>query len=101
MTLDRKIKGTIHWVSCEHGIKMKVNEYDKLFTESSPEDLDDFINCINPNSLTINSNAIFEPYIENCKIGIPVQMVRKGYYVLDKDGKSWNKSVSLKEGWKG
>lgn len=100
MKVDRKVKGTIHWVSSEHGVNMLVNEYDRLFTCDSPDD-DDFLNHLNPNSLIVNNSAIFEPSVSNCKVGTPVQMVRKGYYVLDKDGKSWNKTVGLKEGWVG
>lgn len=102
MELGRKIKGTIHWVSAEHGVKMKVNEYDRLFTNSEPDKGEEgFIFFLNPNSLVVNDNAIFEPAITNCKVGVPVQMMRKGYYVLDEDGKSFNRTVSLKEGWVG
>jgi len=102
MVLDRKIKGTIHWVSSEHGVKMKVNEYDRLFTNSDPDKGEEgFIFFLNPNSLVVNDKAIFEPDVINCKLGVPVQMMRKGYYVLDEDGKSFNRTVSLKEGWIG
>ena len=97
LTFERKIKGTIHWVSVEHGINIPVNEYDRLFSNEMPGD--DFINDLNPNSLTINDKAVFEPHVLNVKE--PVQMMRKGYYILDKDGKSFNKTVSLKEGWTG
>ena len=100
MELDRKIKGTIHWVSVEHGIKMKVNEYDKLFVNSSPDKSEeDFIANFSKDSLVINDNAVFEPSVT--KMNGAVQMMRKGYYILDKDGKSINKTVSLKEGWNG
>ena len=100
MVLDRKIKGTIHWVSCETGVRMRVNEYDRLFTTSEPDRGEEgFIFFLNPNSLVVNDWAVFEPEVKNCKIGVPVQMMRKGYYVLDLDGKSFNKTVSLKEGW--
>jgi glutaminyl-tRNA synthetase len=95
LTFERKIKGTIHWVSVEHGINIPVNEYDRLFSNEMPGD--DFINDLNPNSLIINDKAIFEPHALNVKE--PVQMMRKGYYILDKDGKSFNKTVSLKEGF--
>jgi len=101
MVLDRKVKGVIHWVSVEHAVNMNVNEYDSLFTESNPDDLDDFTSCLNPDSLIINTKAMFEPNIEVLERGISVQMMRKGYYCLDKDGMSFNKTVSLKEGWKG
>ena len=102
MVLDRKIKGTIHWVSCETGVRMRVNEYDRLFTNSEPDRGEEgFIFFLNPNSLVINEKAVFEPEVLNCKVGVPVQMMRKGYYVLDLDGRSFNKTVSLKEGWVG
>jgi glutaminyl-tRNA synthetase len=100
MTFERKIKGTIHWVSAEHGVRVGVNEYERLFNDESPDkNEDDFINYINPDSLIINDKAIFEPHVLNVKE--PVQMMRKGYYILDTDGKSFNKTVSLKEGWVG
>lgn len=102
MVLDRKIKGTIHWVSCEFGIRIKVNEYDRLFTTSEPDKGEEgFIFFLNPNSLVVNDWAVFEPEVKNCKSGVPVQMMRKGYYVLDLDGNSFNRTVSLKEGWIG
>ena len=97
MTLDRKIKGTIHWVSVEHGINIPVNEYGRLFSVETPGD--DFVSELNPNSLVVNTKAVFEPHTLNVKEA--VQMMRKGYYILDKDGKSFNKTVSLKEGWNG
>ncbi len=100
MELNRKVKGVIHWVSVEHGINLPVNEYDNLFTESNPDELEDFTTCINPNSLSVNNKAVFEPSIEVLERGVPVQMMRKGYYVLDKDG-GLNKTVSLKESWIG
>lgn len=102
MVLDRKIKGTIHWVSCETGVRMDVNEYDRLFTTSDPDRGEEgFIFFLNPNSLVVNDKAVFEPEVKNCKSGVPVQMMRKGYYVIDLDGNSFNRTVSLKEGWIG
>ena len=96
--LGRRIKGTIHWVSLEFGANIPVNEYDKLFMTENPSD--DFLNELNENSLLVNRSAIFEPETMNLEVGVPVQMMRKGYYVLDNDGVSLNKTVSLKEGWK-
>ena len=102
MELGRKIKGTIHWVSASHGVRMRVNDYDKLFTTPEPDKGEEgFIFFLNPNSLIVNDKAIFEPAVIDCKVGSPVQMMRKGYYVLDNDGVSLNKTVSLKEGWVG
>lgn len=101
-TVEKKVKGTIHWVSVRHAVKMDVNEYDRLFINESPDKGDeDFITNLNTKSLIVNSKAVFEEAVKNCKVGSPVQMMRKGYYVLDLDGKSLNKTVSLKEGWNG
>jgi glutaminyl-tRNA synthetase len=99
MELDRKVKGTIHWVSVEHGVNITVNEYDRLFINESPDKGDeDFTSYLNPNSLVINDKAVFEPSVVNMKG--TVQMMRKGYYILDENG-TINKTVSLKEGWNG
>jgi len=104
MTLDRKIKGTIHWVSVEYGINVEVRDYDKLFTIANPDELDDFTSCLNRKSVIINKDAIFEPSVINCNVGNSFQMIRKGYYVLDSDSTSdklvFNKTVSLKESYK-
>lgn len=96
---EKKVKGTIHWVSVNHAVYMNVNEYGRLFDSESPSD--DFISELNPNSLVVNDKAVFERGVLDCEVGTSVQMMRKGYYVLDKDGKSLNKTVSLKEGWNG
>lgn len=100
MLVDRKVKGTIHWVSVEHGINVEVREYEKLFSDPTPDKYeDDFINYINKNSLNINTKAVFEPSVVNCTIENPIQLVRKGYYVKDLDNNKlvFNKTVSLKE----
>ena len=104
MTIDRKVKGTIHWVSVDHGVNVEVREYGRLFTESNPDGLDDFTSCLNGESLVINRDAIFDPSVRDCIVGNPVQMIRKGYYVLDSDSTSdrliFNKAVSLKESYR-
>lgn len=101
MSIDRKIKGTIHWVCEEDAVNIKVNEYDRLFTEADPEKDGDFLKYINPNSLITNDKAVFESKILDCKFDIPVQMVRKGYYKLDNEnGLCLNKTVSLKESYR-
>ena len=100
MPIERKIKGTIHWVSVEHGVDVEVREYGKLFSDATPDKYeDDFVNYLDKNSLVINKKAVFEPEVMNCLSGIPVQMVRKGYYVRDMKYAHivFNKTVSLKE----
>jgi glutaminyl-tRNA synthetase len=103
MSLDRKIKGTIHWVSIEHGVNVEVRDYDRLFDVSNPNELDDFTNSINKNSLSINEKSIIEPYINEYTGVNPIQMIRKGYYMIDSKSSNriiFNKSVSLKESYK-
>lgn len=100
MVMNRKVKGTIHWVSVEHGVNVEVREYDKLFSDPTPDKYeDDFINYLTKDSLVVNDRAVFEPAVLECKPGLPVQMVRKGYYVRDNDFNKviFNKTVSLKE----
>lgn len=98
MELNRRVRGTIHWVSREHGIKMDINEYDRLF---KTEIVDDVIEDYNTDSLVVNTEAIFEPSVKDIKRGVAVQMMRKGYYVIDTKNNVLNKTVSLKEGWNG
>ena len=105
MNLDRKIKGTIHWVSVEHGVNVEVREYDRLFTHPEPDRGEEgFIHFLNKKSLIVNRDAILEPSVLNCSVGNPVQMIRRGYYVLDNDSTLnnlvFNKTVSLKESYK-
>jgi glutaminyl-tRNA synthetase len=100
MAIDRKIKGTIHWVSIDHGVDVEVREYGRLFSDATPDKYeDDFINYLEKDSLIINKRAVFEPSVLSCEPGVPVQMVRKGYYVRDVDSEKvvFNKTVSLKE----
>jgi glutaminyl-tRNA synthetase len=100
MVVERKIKGTIHWVSIEYGVNAIVNEYGRLFNDATPDKYeDDFINYLSNDSLVVNDRAVFEPAVLECVPGNPVQMVRKGYYVRDIDSEKivFNKTVSLKE----
>lgn len=96
--MDRKVKGTIHWVSRNYSIVKVVNEYYNLFNCENPDKEEDIINCVNKESLVINDKAYFELAINDLSIGESVQLIRKGYYCLDEN--SINKTVSLKESWK-
>lgn len=100
MPVERKVKGTIHWVSVDHGVDVEVREYGRLFSDATPDKYDDdFINYLEKDSLVINKKAVFEPEVMNCLAGEPVQMVRKGYYVRDMGFANivFNRTVSLKE----
>lgn len=96
---SRKVKGTIHWVARDYSISREVNDYDVLFDHPNPDGNDkNFLDHINTESISKKVGK-FETSILGISTGDPVQMMRKGYYVLDIDGKSFNRSVSLKEGF--
>ncbi|MCB0648882.1 MAG: glutamine--tRNA ligase/YqeY domain fusion protein [Saprospiraceae bacterium] len=102
-----KAKGTIHWVSVEHGVPCTVRNYNRLFTVPNPDDFEEegksIFDFYNPESLIINENAIMEPALKGAVAGTQLQFLRKGYYVVDADSTEekmvFNQTVSLKEGW--
>lgn len=101
---QRKVKGTIHWVSTAHAIEAEVRVYDRLFTHESPDgDKEvDFKEYINPNSLEIIKGYL-EPSLASAKDGDRFQFQRLGYFCVDKDSSSeklvFNKTVGLKDTW--
>jgi glutaminyl-tRNA synthetase len=105
-TVQRKVKGTIHWVSCEHAVKAEVRLYDRLFTVPKPDmDVDgkSFNDFINPDSLEILNDAFLEPGLVDV-VGQPVQFERTGYFVTDSadttDSKPvFNRIVTLRDSW--
>ena len=101
---QRKVKGTIHWVSINHAIAAEVRIYDRLFTHENPDgnkDVD-FKEYINPNSLQVIAGYL-EPSLTTAKKGERFQFQRLGYYCVDKDSSSeklvFNKTVGLKDTW--
>ncbi len=98
----RKVKSTIHWVSTAHAKPIEVRMYDRLFTKENPEEEDDFINCLNPNSLEI-LNGYAEPLLSAAKAGDRFQFERQGYFCADPDSTPdhpvFNLTVSLKDSW--
>ena len=101
---QRKVKGTIHWVSIKHAIEAEVRIYDRLFTHENPDgDKEvDFKEYINPNSLEIITGYL-EPSLVTAKSGERFQFQRLGYYCVDKDSSSeklvFNKTVGLRDTW--
>lgn len=102
----RKVKGTLHWVSVEHSIPAEVRLYEHLFTVENPdedEDGVDFRAKINPNSLTVLSNARVEPVLKDAVLEDRFQFLRQGYFCLDlsstPDKLVFNRIVSLKDTW--
>jgi len=100
----KKVKGTLHWVSCKHALQVEVREYDRLFTDEAPDNYKDkdFTEFINTNSLKINHAAV-EPSLKNAKIGDHYQFQRLGYFNVDHDSTPtkliFNKTVGLRDTW--
>ena len=98
----RKVKGTIHWVSALHALNAEIRLYDRLFNIPDPSTEEDFINALNPNSLTILNNCKLEPDLQNALIGESYQFERLGYFCKDQDSKEkpiFNRTVSLRDSW--
>ncbi|MDO6800972.1 glutamine--tRNA ligase/YqeY domain fusion protein [Wenyingzhuangia sp. 1_MG-2023] len=101
---QRRVKGTIHWVSSKHAVKALVNLYDRLFKDEAPDshkDID-FKEFINPNSLEVIT-ALVEPSLLNSKPGDRFQFQRKGYFCADVDSNTnqliFNRTVGLTDSW--
>ena len=98
------VKGTIHWVSVKDAKAAEIRLYDRLFRVEDPSNEDgDFKEYINPDSLSVISNAYIEPDLMNAKAGLGYQFIRKGYFSLDIDSTSekpvFNRTVTLKDSW--
>ncbi|MBK7106876.1 MAG: glutamine--tRNA ligase/YqeY domain fusion protein [Ignavibacteriae bacterium] len=102
---EKKVKGTIHWVSVKHAIDAEVRLYDRLFSVEFPEEdkEKDFVEFLNPNSLTILKNCKIEPSLISAKVGENYQFERNGYFCVDKYSKNenlvFNRTVTLKDTW--
>ena len=101
----RRVKGTLHWVAIKHAIKAEVRVYDRLFLDEAPDSHKekDFIDFINPNSLTIIENAYLEPSLKEVKPLDNFQFQRLGYFNVDTDSTQehlvFNRTVALKDSW--
>ena len=82
----RKVRGTIHWVSCQHCVEAEVRLYDKLFTEANmnsiPDDAD-FKDYLNPESVVVVPHAKLEESLRDAQPGERFQFVRTGYFTPD------------------
>jgi glutaminyl-tRNA synthetase len=100
---DRKVKGTIHWVSATQAVDAEVRLYDRLFTVPEPGAEDDFKKFVNPRSLEV-IRAKLEPSLVSARVEDRYQFERLGYFAVDpKDsapGKLvFNRTISLKDTW--
>lgn len=102
---NRKVKGTLHWVSTSHCVKAEVRLYDRLFTVENPSaDERDFRELLNPDSLKVLDNCYVEKYaVENETGNRYLQFQRTGYFTADthstKEHPIFNKTVGLKDSW--
>ena len=101
---NRKVKGTLHWVSADHCRKAEVRIYDRLFFVENPSADDrDFRELLNPDSLKTIDNCYIEEYAAEKKPGDYLQFQRIGYFMADLDSTEehlvFNKTVGLKDSW--
>jgi glutaminyl-tRNA synthetase len=112
---NRKVKGTIHWVSCERCLKAEVRMYDRLWKVENPRDelarlqgegktpLEAMKEMMNPNSLEVRPVCYVEEYLADAKPLDHFQFQRIGYFTVDKDSTPghlvFNRTVALKDTW--
>lgn len=101
---QRKVSGTLHWVSIAHALEAEVRLYDRLFTDEAPDSHKekDFLEFVNPDSLKIVKGFV-EPSLKEAKNEDKFQFQRLGYFTVDKDSTAtqlvFNKTVGLKDTW--
>ena len=103
---NRKVKGTLHWVSARHCQDAEVRLYDRLFAVENPaaDTEHDFRELINPDSLKVVEHAKIEPWLaQNAKVEDKFQFQRLGYFCVDSDTTAdhlvFNRTISLKDSW--
>lgn len=98
----RKVKGTIHWVSADHAVEAEVRQYDRLFSVENPGAEDNWLGCLNQDSLEIKK-AYLEPELTKAAPGFICQFERQGYFCADKDSTPekliFNRTVALRDSW--
>ena len=100
-----KAKGALHWVSIEHAVKAKVNQYDRLFNDPQPASHEDkdFLEFFNKESVSEIENAYVEPSLLDATPGTVFQFMRKGYFALDTTSAEgnliFNRTCTLKDSW--
>ena len=103
---QRKVKGTLHWVSVSHAVEAEVRLYDRLFSDEDPAGHKDrdFKEFLNPDSLKVVQGCKLEPSLATAKPGDKFQFQRIGYFCVDKDSTPehlvFNRTVALRDSWK-
>ena len=102
-TAQRRVKGTIHWVSAAHARDAEVRLYDRLFASELPDAHDDWLADLNPNSLEVLTGCKVEAALADNKPGASFQFERQGYFCMDLDSTPdapvFNRTVTLKDAW--
>lgn len=103
---NRKVKGTIHWVSCQDSLEAEVRLYDRLFTDEDPASVKDksLAEMLNPDSLVVVPRARIERFLGSAQVGNHYQFQRIGYFCVDPDSTAekliFNRTIGLKDTWK-
>lgn len=103
---QRKVKGTLHWVSVQRAVEAEVRLYDRLFLDEDPAGHKDrdFKEFLNPDSLKVIQNCKVEPSLETALPGDKFQFQRLGYFCVDKESTPehliFNRTVPLRDSWK-
>ncbi len=101
---NRKVKGTLHWLSTENAVEAEVRLYDRLFSVENPSASElDFRSLINPDSLKTLTGCFVEPWLKNEPALSHYQFQRTGYFNIDPDSNAekliFNRTVSLRDSW--
>ncbi len=103
---NRKVKGTLHWVSARHAVSAEVRLYDHLFDKPDPDQAEPpqtFLANLNPKSLEIVRDGHLEPSVQSAAVGSRFQFERLGYFCVDADSRPgtlvFNRTVSLRDSW--
>jgi len=101
---DRRVKGTLHWVSAGHCLNAEVRLYDRLFNHPFPKEAEgDFTDYINPDSLQVIEDAKVEPSLKDSAVGDKFQFERVGYFCVDPDSTEdklvFNRTIALRDSW--
>lgn len=99
----RKVKVTIHWVSAMHAVQAEVRLYDHLFLSENPDEFEDFMADLNPNSMERLTSCMVEPSLAGASPGNRYQFLRQGYFCVDPDSSAdrlvFNRIVTLRDEW--
>ncbi|MCU7839704.1 MAG: glutamine--tRNA ligase/YqeY domain fusion protein [Candidatus Thiodiazotropha sp. (ex Troendleina suluensis)] len=103
----RKVRGVVHWVSAQHGVKGGVRLYDRLFNQANADKVEEggrFTDNLNPDSLRTLTDCYFEPALAKAGEGEQYQFEREGYFILDsreaaREELLFNRIITLRDSW--